>query len=537
MDTLFLSGAHTNDIEKAGEILRAGGLAAIPTETVYGLAANALNGQAVKRIYETKGRPGDNPLIVHICEISQWGPLVKEVPEAAKKLAEAFWPGPLTVILEKSELVPKETSGGLSTVAVRFPSHPVARAVIRAAGAPLAAPSSNPSGRPSHTTFAQVREDLAGKIEAIVDGGDCQVGVESTVITLAGGTPRLLRPGGITLSQLRSVLGKVEVDPAVLHKLEDGAKAASPGMKYKHYAPKAEVFLVDSSPEGYINYVNQKEDCWALCFEEDLPGLKVPHISFGSRYDGAAQAHRLFSSLYRLDELGAESVYAHMPSKNGLGLAVYNRLIRAAAFRVERPGGRLTVGLTGPSGSGKSTVGELLRQAGCAVIDCDALTRSDAVYDSACLRELRDAFGPEILREGKLDRRALAKLAFADSGSHQRLEKIVFPRIEGAVRQAMDDAFSSGKTVVVLDAPTLFESGLDSACARIIAVTAPKEERVRRICGRDGLSQAEALQRLSAQQEDGFYTGQADYVVENGPGAELSAVLEPVLQDLREVAP
>ena len=225
MDTLLLSDHCPDDIQTAGEILRRGGLVAIPTETVYGLAANALDGATVKKIYAAKGRPSDNPLIVHISQFSQLAPLVREVPQAAKELADAFWPGPLTIILPKSDLVPQEPSGGLSTVAVRCPSHPTARAVIDAAGVPLAAPSANLSGKPSPTTFRHVQEDLTGRVDALLDGGDCAVGVESTVLTLAEGTPRILRPGGITLSQLQSVLGKVEVDPAVLHQLEQGKKA------------------------------------------------------------------------------------------------------------------------------------------------------------------------------------------------------------------------------------------------------------------------------------------------------------------------
>ena len=266
METLLLSDHCPDDIQRAGDILRRGGLVAIPTETVYGLAANALDGEAVKKIYQAKGRPSDNPLIVHISRFSQLAPLVREVPESAQKLAAAFWPGPLTIILPKSDVIPQQTSGGLDTVAVRCPSHPTARAVIDAAGVPLAAPSANLSGKPSPTTFLHVREDLTGRVDALLDGGDCDVGVESTVRTLATPVPRLLRPGGVTLSQLRQVLGQVEVDPAVLHQMEAGQKAASPGMKYKHYSPAADVVIVDASPEDYVEYVNQKGDGWALCF-------------------------------------------------------------------------------------------------------------------------------------------------------------------------------------------------------------------------------------------------------------------------------
>lgn len=236
MRTQRLDGSPQG-IARAGEILRAGGLVAIPTETVYGLAANALDGSAIQKIYAAKERPGDNPLIAHIGEVSQLAALVKAVPPAAQRLAEAFWPGPLTIILERSGLTAPEMSCGLNTVSVRLPAHPLAQAVIQAAGVPLAAPSANRSGRPSPTCFSHVWEDLNGRVDAILDGGGCPVGVESTVVSLAGERPRLLRPGGVTLAQLESVLGPVEVDPAVLSRLEPGREAPSPGMKYKHYAP------------------------------------------------------------------------------------------------------------------------------------------------------------------------------------------------------------------------------------------------------------------------------------------------------------
>lgn len=531
MDTLFLDGENKHDIDRAGAILRGGGLVAIPTETVYGLAANALDPQAVKKIYQAKGRPSDNPLIVHICDFSQIFPLVREVPEAAERLAKAFWPGPLTIILPKSDLVPRETSGGLETVAIRFPAHPAAQAVIRAAGVPLAAPSANLSGQPSPTRFAHVKRDLTGRVEALLDGGDCGVGVESTVLTLAAGTPRLLRPGGVTLEQLRAVLGEVEVDPAVLHKLEEGKKAASPGMKYKHYAPKADVTLVDASPAGFADYVNRQSGCHALCFDEDISGLQVPYLSYGGRYDGAAQAHSLFSALMRLDEMGAKRVLAHMPSKRGVGLAVYNRLIRAAGFQTVAPESPVLVGLTGPSGAGKSTVAELLRKGGWEVIDCDALTHSPAVYNEECVRGLQAAFGEYIAPNGVLDRKALAQRAFSSPREKERLEQIVFPYILRALDAAVAKAAGQGFRVAALDAPTLFEAGLDRRCARILVVTAPREERLQRILRRDGLAVSEAEQRLAAQHDESFYTARADWVIENGGAGEdsLRLALKPVL--------
>lgn len=532
METILLDGKKPEDIQKAGAILRQGGLVAIPTETVYGLAGNALDGSTVKKIYAAKGRPSDNPLIVHISHVDQLAPLVREVPEAAKQLAQAFWPGPLTIILPKSDRIPRETSGGLETVAVRCPSHPIARAVIEAAGVPLAAPSANLSGKPSPTTFRHVQEDLTGRVDALLDGGDCAVGVESTVLTLAEGTPRILRPGGITLAQLRQVLGQVEVDPAVLHRLAEGKRAASPGMKYKHYSPAAQVVIVDASPEEYRDYVNSKGDAWALCFQEDEPYLQVPCISYGSRYDGASQAHKLFTSLHQLDEKGAKKVYARMPSKRGVGLAVYNRLIRAAGFTVINPKNHHILGLTGPTGAGKSTVGEYLRKRGFYWIDCDAQTRSPAVYDGECLRELAEAFGSQVLREGTLDRAELARQAFASQEARGKLGEITFPRILRRIRQLMAEGEAQGYRGIVLDAPTLFESGLDSACSRILVVDAPREERLARILRRDGLTEERALERLDAQPAPEFYTAKADWVVDNGPGSHWEEALESFLHEL-----
>lgn len=328
--------ADAPGIARAAEILKKGGLCAIPTETVYGLAADALNGEAVSRIFAAKGRPQDNPLIVHIAELPSLYPLVSAVPESAKALAAAFWPGPLTMVLPKSELIPPEVSAGLDTVAVRFPSHPVAQAVIKASGCPLAAPSANLSGSPSPTTAAHVAADLDGRIEAILDGGSCGVGVESTVISLAGERPRLLRPGGVTLEQLRQVLGNVEMDPAVLNPLPEGTKAASPGMKYKHYAPKAKVIILKGDFEQYREYVNAHAQAGtaAMCFDGEETELHVPCVPYGGREDDEEQAQALFGALRELDAIGAKTVYARCPRSDGVGLAVYNRLLRAAGFEV-----------------------------------------------------------------------------------------------------------------------------------------------------------------------------------------------------------
>ena len=328
-------------IAQVGEILREGGLAAIPTETVYGLAASALNDDAVRGIFRAKGRPADNPLIVHISAVSQWDALVTAIPDSAKRLAAAYWPGPLTIILPKSGRVSDVVSGGLSTVAVRMPSHPIARAVIDAAGVPLAAPSANTSGKPSPTTAQHVKADLDGKIDCIVDAGSCPIGVESTVVSLAGEKPRLLRPGGVTPDMLEAVLGEIEIDDAVFHHLADDKTAASPGMKYKHYAPSARVTILKGSFAQFKAYVeaHSAPGTMALCFageEEDLP---VPAIAFGSADDGGTQAARIFAALRELDARGAKTVFARFPRMEGVGLAVFNRLVRAAAFQIVDLGG------------------------------------------------------------------------------------------------------------------------------------------------------------------------------------------------------
>ena len=343
METLHLDALSPQSceqsVEKAAELLRAGELVIIPTETVYGLAANALNPQAVANIFAAKGRPQDNPLIVHVDRMEMIPPLVKEVPQAAVKLAEAFWPGPLTMILPKSDAIPLVTSGGLDTVAIRMPSQPVARAIIARCGLPLAAPSANLSGSPSPTTARRCADDMDGRVAAIVDGGPCQVGVESTVVSLTGPVPVVLRPGAVTPEMIASVLGECQVDKSVLAKLEEGQKAASPGMKYKHYAPKASVTILRGSSESFCREVNRRggqgTGVCALCFEEDLPRLTVPAIPYGHEDDDLSQAQQLFEALRELDERGAQVVYAREPHAGGVGLAVYNRLLRAAGFQVE----------------------------------------------------------------------------------------------------------------------------------------------------------------------------------------------------------
>lgn len=330
--------ADSTDIELAGQLLREGKTVIIPTETVYGLAANALDETAVKQIFEAKGRPSDNPLIVHISELAEIDKLVAEFPKELDLLAESFWPGPLTIILPKSELIPLGTSGGLPTVAIRMPENEVARAIIKSAKVPLAAPSANRSGSPSPTTFEHCVADMDGRVDAIIESYPCKVGVESTVVTLCTTPPRLLRPGAVTLSQLRRVLPDLMLDRGVLNEIDNDTTVSSPGMKYKHYAPKAEIVMVKGTSDAFAKYFNSQiakdKQCYAVCFEEDVPLVWGKYITYGKQNDHITQAREIFALLRNLDERNVNKAFIHAPDIDGVGLAVYNRLIRSAGFNV-----------------------------------------------------------------------------------------------------------------------------------------------------------------------------------------------------------
>ncbi|MGN0174428.1 MAG: L-threonylcarbamoyladenylate synthase [Acutalibacteraceae bacterium] len=335
METQILSKSE-KDIDTAAQILRDGGLVCIPTETVYGLGANALNETAVLNVFKAKGRAADNPLIVHITEFDEIYPLVKEVPEKAKILAEKFWPGPLTMILKKSDIIPSAVTCGMDTVAIRMPSHPVARKIIKSAAVPIAAPSANISGGVSPVTAEHCFSDLSGRVDAIVDGGICDVGLESTVILMVGDKPRLLRPGFVTPEQIEKEIGEIIIDKAILNPLEKGEKVLSPGMKYKHYSPGAKVIIVDANDEKYYNYVNRYdgENVFALCYDEDISHINKPYLTFGAHDDEREAAAKLFYNLHQFDLKGAKIVLARLPETHGVGLAVVNRLLRAAGFEV-----------------------------------------------------------------------------------------------------------------------------------------------------------------------------------------------------------
>ena len=330
-------------LEKAGTIIKNGGLVAFPTETVYGLGGDALNAESSRKIYAAKGRPSDNPLIVHIADIKDLAPLVKKIPPKAEQLAKAFWPGPLTMIFEKSDLVPLATTGGLDTVAVRFPSDPVAAAFIRAAGGYIAAPSANTSGRPSPTLAKYVEEDLSGRIEMIIDGGQACIGLESTIVDMTAEPPMILRPGYITKAMLEEVLGEVEVDQTLL--TDDSTQAPkAPGMKYKHYAPRGEMTIVTGTPEEVVTRINdlvQKDlaegkKVGILCSSELEHRYNSGAVikAAGNAGDEDAVARELYRILREFDDEKAEVIYSEAFDNKGVGAAIMNRLLKAAGRRV-----------------------------------------------------------------------------------------------------------------------------------------------------------------------------------------------------------
>ncbi|MDY5041754.1 MAG: L-threonylcarbamoyladenylate synthase [Eubacteriales bacterium] len=336
METKLLK-PNKESIELACKLLQDGEVVGVPTETVYGLAGDSRNGEAIKKIFKAKGRPADNPLIVHISNLDMLKGVVRYVSDDAKKLMDAFWPGPLTIIMPKGNEICNETCAGLDSVGVRMPSNPIAHEIIEKSKVPFSAPSANISGKPSPTNATDVFVDMNGRIPLIIDGGECDAGVESTVISTLTDTPIILRPGVITKEMIENVLGKkVEIAKAVTEGVKKDEKVLSPGMKYKHYAPNADVIILKGSLEKYSKYVNEhKEDgTFALCFDDEQQYLDVPAISYGHITSPKEQAHELFTALRELDKQNAKIVYARCPEMTGVSLAVYNRLIRSAGFKI-----------------------------------------------------------------------------------------------------------------------------------------------------------------------------------------------------------
>ena len=342
MITVIRSVDEHGALQQAAEILNQGGLVAFPTETVYGLGGNGFDASACQKIYEAKGRPSDNPLILHIASYQQLMEIVKEVRPAAKKVMDAFWPGPLTLIFQKADCVPLAVTGGLPTVAVRFPSHEAAQKLILLCNIPIAGPSANSSGKPSPTRASHVEFDLAGKIDMILDGGPCQVGLESTILDVSGDMPALLRPGAITREMIEGVIGSIDIDPAVFAKPEEGSKPKAPGMKYTHYSPKAKVVLV----EGSCNEITAKKINQLA--KETLDAGKKPGVmateqtkamyqygtvlSLGDRKRPEEIGARLFKLLRKFDYLGVDVIYSEVFPEEGEGMAIMNRLNKAAGY-------------------------------------------------------------------------------------------------------------------------------------------------------------------------------------------------------------
>lgn len=331
------------ELAEAAQILRDGGLVAFPTETVYGLGANALDEAAAKKIYAAKGRPSDNPLIAHISCLEELKPLVAYIPEAGRKLAEAYWPGPLTMVFPKSDIVPYGTTGGLDTVAVRMPSDPVANRLIKLAGVPVAAPSANTSGRPSPTTAQHVWQDMEGKIEMILDGGPVGIGVESTIVDVSGDVPTLLRPGAITMEMLRETVGRVEIDPAIQAPPSADLRPKAPGMKYRHYAPHADLQLVEGETDRVVEAINalvrerlaEGKMVGVICTDETRARYPQGEVrSVGLRAKEETIAHNLFSVLREFDDLKVDCIYSESFSKDHLGQAIMNRLTKAAGYHI-----------------------------------------------------------------------------------------------------------------------------------------------------------------------------------------------------------
>lgn len=502
-------------VSAAAKILREGGLVGLPTETVYGLGANGLDGAAVRRIFEAKGRPQDNPLILHVSGPQWLTRYCAQVPPLAYVLARKFWPGPLTMILKRDPCVPDETTAGLDTVAVRCPNHPVTLAIIREAGVPIAAPSANLSGRPSCTTAQDVLEDMDGKIQCLVDGGPCAVGVESTILDLTCTPPRLLRPGGVPVEQIERLIGPIAIDKAVNGVLDGEERPRAPGMKYRHYAPKAPVIVVAGAPEASAQEILRRvgPESGVICFEEYLPLFEKQRVqSLGPSQDKQTQAQRVFDALRAFDSETVTEIYAQCPDNQGLGLAIGNRLKKAAGFHViEADRERVVLGITGGTGAGKTSVLDVIREMGGVVVDCDAVYH-EMLNGSEEMRNTINAVFPGVFdADGKLNRQKLGEEVFSRRERLARLNDIVYHFVVPEVERRL----GKDTGLYAIDAINLLESGISELCDKTIAVTAPTELRVRRIMARDGISEQYARMRITAQKPDEYYRTKCDCELTN----------------------
>ena len=532
MNTLFLSAQDTATAATAAEIIRNGGLVALPTETVYGLGANGLDEDAVAKIFIAKGRPQDNPLILHISEAAEMENICHSIPQAAYLLAEKFWPGPLTMVLPAKDAVPLSTRANLPSVAVRCPDCAITRDIIRLSGVPIAAPSANISGKPSTTTAQHVLHDHDGRIDCIVDGGSCRVGVESTIVDLTEDRPRLLRPGGITPEQLWEVLGDLVVDKAVTASVSNDAVVKAPGMKYRHYAPQCPIVIVSGSRRKAAAYIHRHfaPGDRVLCFEEELPLYTAcAPLAYGKEADVSTLSAGLFDALRQLDDPCISKVYARCPEGGGVAYAVQNRLKKAAAFQVVDADGECVIGITGGSGSGKTTLLKAIENAGGMVLDCDAIYHRLLETDSNLLTAIGIHF-PGVVVDGKLDRKKLGAIVFSDEEALQKLNRLTHTAVRYAVKSQLKDA----PRLAAIDAIGLHDGELDSICDITVAVTAPVESRIARLVAREGISAEYAKNRISAQHSDDWFRENCDVTLENnGSLAEFEAKCVAFLNNIR----
>lgn len=438
-----------------------------------------------------------------------------QVPPLAYVLARKFWPGPLTMILKRDPCVPDETTAGLDTVAVRCPNHPVTLAIIREAGVPIAAPSANLSGRPSCTTAQDVLEDMDGKIQCLVDGGPCAVGVESTILDLTCTPPRLLRPGGVPVEQIERLIGPIAIDKAVNGVLDGEERPRAPGMKYRHYAPKAPVIVVSGAPEASAQEILRRvgPESGVICFEEYLPLFEKQRVqSLGPSQDKQTQAQRVFDALRAFDSETVTEIYAQCPDNQGLGLAIGNRLKKAAGFHViEADRERVVLGITGGTGAGKTSVLDVIREMGGVVVDCDAVYH-EMLNGSEEMRNTINAVFPGVFdADGKLNRQKLGEEVFSRRERLARLNDIVYHFVVPEVERRL----GKDTGLYAIDAINLLESGISELCDKTIAVTAPTELRVRRIMARDGISEQYARMRITAQKPDEYYRTKCDCELTN----------------------
>ena len=533
METLQLNAAAPDTAAIAAQLIKDGQLVAIPTETVYGLGADGLNPAAVAKIFEAKGRPQDNPLILHVADAKDMENICHSIPESAYALAEAFWPGPLTMVLPARDVVPKCTTAGLPTVAVRCPDSQITRQIIRLAGVPVAAPSANISGKPSTTTAEHVYHDHNGRIPCIVDGGPCRVGVESTIVDLTESPARLLRPGGITPEQLKEILGELVIDKAVTASVDKDAVVKAPGMKYRHYAPACTVQIIDGDIPAAESYLRKhwKKGNRVLCFEEELPFFHdFDPLVYGKQEDTDSLLAGLFAALRKLDDASIGTVFARCPKGSGKALAVQNRLEKAAGFcRIHTRQESLIIGITGGTGCGKTTALDAVRSLGGKVIDCDALYHQLLAEDKQLLADIEARF-PGVVIDGQLARKKLGAIVFSDPDALLALNGITHKAVGKAIRQQLTDT----PELIAIDAIGLLEGGLKQLCHVTVAVTAPTEQRIRRLIAREGISEEYARSRINAQHDNAYFSELCDHTLENN--GEKAAFEEQCLAFFHELA-